>query len=203
MSELQKCSECGKEFKNLAVHMRKHTGTTTKDKIVVEDPKPKKENSGSLEEKMDAMIFGLNSVSGALVKLVELQTSPKQGSASSESVVEKKANFVPAIEDETYPTKFIPPKFRKIVDEVLSPDFGINVQDFEDRTDFLFEIIVPDKYSSISKDDRTKGIKDVRSRMIARALGENGVREWTKLVRQNLAKFYNQEGVASPFINSV
>ena len=102
--------------------------------------------------------------------------------------------------DETYPDGYMPPKFRKIVDEILSSEFGARIIDFDDRTDFQLDIIVPEQYSSVSRLDREKGVKDIRSRTIPRALGENGVRDWCALIRKNLNRFYQHEGVKSPFV---
>lgn len=153
-----------------------------------------KEKVGS-DAKLDAVLAGINTLAGAVGKLVELQTADKDESVSGK----KQTNFNPKLDDETYPSDYIPPKFRKIVNEVLSPEFGLQIVDFDDRTDFQVNIIVPEKYSSVTKEDRDKGVDDIRSRMIPRALGENGIKDWCKLIRQNLNKFYTREGVASPF----
>lgn len=183
---------CGKKgIKNMGVHMIKHR---TKTELVVGSPEkvnPKAEID--IEEKLDAVISGLNSVAGAVSKLIELQTKD----STTAPVVKEKFN--PSIDDETYPSEYMPPKFRKIVDETLSSDFGARVTDFVDRTDFQLDIIVPDEYSSVSVLDREKGVKDIRSRLIPRALGENGVKEWCMLIRKNLNRFYQREGVKSPF----
>lgn len=151
-----------------------------------------------LSVKMDSVISGLNTVASAISKLVELQTLNKE----EKKIEEKKEigiSFNPKLDDETYPSAYIPPKFRKIVDDILSPEFGLQIVDFTDRTDFQLNIIVPEKYSSVAKEDREKGVKDIRSRMIPRALGENGVKDWCTLIRRNLNKFYTKEGVQSPF----
>ena len=155
-----------------------------------------------LSNKMDSVIGGLSIVGNALSKLVELQTEEKKSNnedhaGQTQPNVTKK--FVPKMDDETYPQQYVPPKYRQIVTELLSEEFGITVTDFEDRTDFQVNIVVPEKYSSVSKEDREKGVEDIRSRMIPRALGENGVREWCSLIRQNLNKYYTQSGHASPF----
>lgn len=168
------------------------------------EKKEKKEKKQSTNDKLDILI-------GVMGKLVELQTAKNEekslddGEKSDSDVkVEperKKNSFDPKMEDETYPSAYMPPKFRKIVDEVLSPQFDARVVDFEDRTDFQFDVMVPEKYSSVSKSERDQGVKDIRTRIIPRAMGENGVREWCTLIRKNLARFYAQEGVKSPFTN--
>ena len=114
----------------------------------------------------------------------------------------------PKVEEEKYshetdPTvnqeKYIPKKFREIVDSILSPEFGIDVQDFDNTTDFLFSIFVPYEYSSLTPKEKEMKKQDVRSKMISRAKGENGVRDWAMLVRQNLNKYYTMSGTQSPF----
>jgi len=183
-----------KEARELA--KLKKEGNLPPEEVEKKLPKEKKEKSTS-DEKLDAVLAGINTLAGAVGKLVELQTIKKEISSEEK----KPEKFNPKLDDETYPQMYVPPKYRKIVDEFLSPEFGLRVVDFEDRTDFMVEIIVPPKYSSLTKEEKEGGMEDVRSRMVTRALGENGVREWTKLVRKNLSRYYQQEGVASPFIN--
>jgi len=178
-----------------------------REKAKLEKEKTPVVNS-DLSVKMDSMIAGLNTVAGALGKLVDLQTSSKvetghfvgSDNPTKDGLIAV-VPFNPKLDDETYPNDYIPPKFRKIVDDILSKDFGLQIVDFPDRTDFQVNIIVPDKYSSVSKDDRMKGVQDIRSRIVPRSLGENGIREWCTLIRANLSKFYNKEGVQSPFNN--
>lgn len=198
--EIVKCEVCGKECKNLGVHMRKHKNEEigTPPKGTGDFPEIGKSNVGAddpLVDKMDSVIKGLNSVASAVNKLIEMQTA-----IPSTVIAQKEKVFNPKLEDETYPSDYIPPRFRKIVDEILSTDFGLRVVDFPDRTDMQIDIIVPDKFSSVSEQDKEKGIKDIRSRIMTRSLGENGVKEWCMLVRKNLNRYYQREGVQSPFI---
>ena len=154
----------------------------------------------SIEDKMDAMIAGLNSVTGALVKLVDLQTVKSINPTSKQTALSiTKETFTPKLEDETYPASYTPPRFRKICDEILSPEFGLSVTDFPDRTDFQLSISVPEKFSSVPPTERLQGVQDIRSRMIPRALGENGVKEWCGLIRKNLNRYYQKEGIVAPF----
>jgi len=148
----------------------------------------------------ESVAQGLNTVASALLKLTENQSIKATGKLGT-SIEDKKNDEYDFENDKTYPTGYVPKKYREIVDSILSPEFGITVHDFEDRMDFQLIIIVPDKFSSVSSEDRKKGILDERSKMISRALGENGVREWCLLIRKNLAKYYNSSGVQSPFKN--
>lgn len=188
MAELKKCDVCNKEFKNLEVHMRKH------DSIA-------KKPTETVEVKLDAVISAVNTLAGAVGKLVEIQTAEKN-QPSEIAATKSTEKFHPPMDDATYPSSYIPPKFRQIVDEVLSPEFGIHIEDFPNTTDFQFNVVVPEKYSSVIPQDKEKGVRDIRSRIIPRALGENGVREWCVLIRNNLNKYYSKEGIGSPFSNN-
>lgn len=206
-----KCEVCAKECKNLGVHMIKHrakslnvlTGKHSVPPEVGSGEETAKDPFSQLSSKMDKMVEGLNSVGGALLKLVEMQSQPKTTVVEhSATVVAEKSTlnaFTPRLEDETYPSSYMPPKFRTIIDTILSPEFKARIMDFADRTEFQFDIFVPEKFSSVSKEDREKGVEDVRTRIIPRALGENGVREWCEIVRRNLARYYQSKGVQSPF----
>jgi len=156
----------------------------------------------SLDKKMDEVISGINTLAGAIGKLVDMQTArPLADRITAESAILPVKEFIPKLDDETYPSDYVPSKFRRIVDAILSKEFGLTIVDFDDRTDFQVNIIVPEKYSSVAKEDRDKGILDVRSRIIPRSLGENGIKEWCKLIRLNLNRYYSKEGVQSPFSN--
>lgn len=172
-----------------------------------ENKKEKKEKKGAKkedpkqEDKLDQVLNGINILAGAVGKLVELQTSDKKSpeTGHTKESSEREEKFNPSLDDETYPEGYVPKKYREVVDEHLSPDFGIRIKEFDDRTEFQVDIIVPEKYSSVSKADREKGIKDIRTRVVSRSMGVNGVIEWCKLIRKNLSRFYAQEGIQSPF----
>lgn len=95
----------------------------------------------------------------------------------------------------------VPPRFREIVDEVLGSEFGLKCYTFRDNTDFQIDIQVPEKYTSMPKQERGPDFVDVRSKIINRALGETGVRDWAKKIRANLTKYFSSQGLASPFQN--
>tara|TARA_R100000789_G_C3019551_1_gene153239 strand:- start:1923 stop:2468 length:546 start_codon:yes stop_codon:yes gene_type:complete len=137
----------------------------------------------------------LNTIAGSLTKLVDIQqNAPKKEEEKMEPEKGKEAEM-----DETYPKTYFPPKYRDIMDEMLGKDFEGRVTDFDDRTEFQFDVFIPKEYSSLSQEDKEKGVKDVRTRIIPRALGENGVRDWCKLIRTNLNRYFAREGKATPF----
>lgn len=95
----------------------------------------------------------------------------------------------------------VPPRFREVVDEVLGTEFGIKCYNFKDNTDFQVDILVPLKYTSTPKEERDPDFVDIRSKVINRALGEIGVRDWVMKIRTNLTKYFTSKGIASPFTN--
>ena len=184
------------------------TGNMLVDKIKAAKKKgglkrvqPKEEESkvDALESKVDNLTSSLNTLAEGMKVILDNQAEALKKVDPDKGKTGVEGDTYSTKDDETISEKYIPPAFRKIVNELLTEEFKINIQDFEDRTDFLFEIIVPDKFSSLSEKEKKEGALDIRSKMISRALGENGVRQWTEKVRNNLNKYYSQEGVASPF----
>lgn len=106
-----------------------------------------------------------------------------------------------AIASSYQPKGYVPQKYRQIVDEILSSEFGLDCIESKDNMDFEIQIIVPMRFSSLTTQEKQAGVNDIRSKVISRALGENGIRDWCIKVRQNLNKFYVSSGVTSPFSN--
>jgi len=207
-----KCEYCNKEFKHLEAHQKNCSAldaldnkekkelidntnsSADKRKEIMKKEQDSVETKPGLEAKVNALTDNLNTLAGAVNKLVQMQKKPPvQPEITPKQEPEK---------DETIDNSYLPPKFREIVNNILSPEFGAKVTDFEDRVDFQFTIIVPQKYSSLSKDEYEQAKGDIRSRIIPRGLGENGIKEWCKLIRLNLNKYFTKEGVKSPFENN-
>lgn len=166
--------------------------TKTKQKTV--DKKPPK--VVSVDEKIEKLSKTVNTLVDGMSVLMEAQAN-KEVPASAPMAMTPA--MTPTQEDETKDDTYVPKNFRKLCNVILSPAFGMRVVDFDDRMDFMVEIIVPDEFSSLTPQEKEKGVRDIRSKMIARAVGENGVKEWCQLIRQNLNKYFTKEGKASPF----
>jgi hypothetical protein len=80
----------------------------------------------------------------------------------------------------------IPSEFRRVVDEILGEDFGLDVQTQPDVPRFSVAITVPNEYSNLTKQELELRKKDVRSRMIPNSEGLQGVKVFAELVRKNL-----------------
>lgn len=81
----------------------------------------------------------------------------------------------------------IPEDYREIVDHVLNKNFGIQVIPRSDSPHFELIIVVPDKYSSISAEQKKALGADLRPKVLNYAEGLNGVREWAEKVYENLS----------------
>lgn len=167
----------------------------------VESKLPKLPSKTEMQmEQMLNMMSNLVQSNEALAQRIEaIENKTVAPTVTTATLVQEVKPFDPKLEDETYPSTYVPAKWRTMIDEILGKEFGFTVNDFEDRTDFQINIFVPAEYSSLRKEEREAGVQDVRSKIITRAMGENGVREWAQKVRFNLNKYYMKEGKASPF----
>lgn len=77
----------------------------------------------------------------------------------------------------------VPLQYREEVDKVFSKEFGIHMRYAGEG--FHFTIVVPDKYSSRTPEEKALGVPDLRLKVIEHGLGVNGVKEWIDLVYKN------------------
>jgi len=113
--------------------------------------------------------------------LKELLTKFAQGPAqpaTMEKQVEKDAEL-PDINP-------VPAKYRLLVDEILGPQFGINVVYPDKGSGFLFKVIVPLELSNASSSHKEFYKADVRTKAIGYEKGIEGVREYLERVARNL-----------------
>lgn len=76
----------------------------------------------------------------------------------------------------------VPTEYRESVDKVLNDSFGVNIVPMTDAPSFQFNVVVPEKYSSLTKEQMKMYGADVRSKVITYAEGKNGVEEWAQKV---------------------
>lgn len=86
-------------------------------------------------------------------------------------------NTVGAVNTGNFP---IPPEYREIVDKTLNKYFGIEVEHV--AAGFIFTVIVPDKYVTLTPREKEMIKQDKRSKLIPNFEGANGVRQWVELV---------------------
>ena len=85
----------------------------------------------------------------------------------------------------------IPAEYRTIVDELLSPAFGIKIEPDSDRPAFTLKILVPQEFSNAPGEEwKSKGC-DVRAKVLTYGEGALGVRTYVELVKANLGPEIN------------
>ena len=82
----------------------------------------------------------------------------------------------------------IPPDWRKMVDEILGMDFGIDIVYPQSGSGFLFKIIVPAEKSNASQSYKEFYKVDIRTKAISYSDGIEGIRKFCELVKVNLSK---------------
>ena len=98
-------------------------------------------------------------------------------------------NLKPIPVDEAKPDLSpIPPSWRKMVDEILGLDFGLNVSYPDKGSGFLFKIIVPMEKSNMPEAQRQMYKVDIRTKAISYGEGVDGVKRYCELVAQNLKR---------------
>lgn len=86
------------------------------------------------------------------------------------------------VEEAKFP---VPPEYREIVDSKLNKSFEIKIIPRADSPLFEFGIVVPEKYSSLTPEEKKMNAEDLRSRILSYADGPNGVRQWVERVYEN------------------
>jgi len=84
---------------------------------------------------------------------------------------------VPELTNSKFP---IPPEYRELVDFTLNKQFGIEIE--WQPAGFLFTIVVPEKYSTLTPKDKELIKIDKRTKLIPNFEGANGVKTWVELV---------------------
>ena len=77
----------------------------------------------------------------------------------------------------------IPQEYRETVRATLNQSFGLQVVPLSDQPAFQVNIVVPEKYSSLTPEQMKMYGADIRSKVITYAEGVNGVKAWTEKVR--------------------
>lgn len=80
----------------------------------------------------------------------------------------------------------VPPEYRELVNNVLNKYFGIEIA--YTPAGFVFTIIVPEKYSSLTAKDKELIKVDRRTKLIPNFEGVNGVRAWAELVYSSFSQ---------------
>lgn len=150
-------------------------------------PKPIEEKTVQIEESLlKSLIERLDRIENTIARPITSQ---------AESLRENLTTPVePAqITQEHYP---VPPGYREIVDSVLNKDFGIEVEAQHDSPTSLVTIVVPEKYSRLTLQQKEANVRDVSPKIITHAGGMDQLREWADLVYKNFTPEYQAMIVA-------
>lgn len=188
--EKQKCKICGKEIGNPGLHTKRYHSKP------IEPIKPTKPT----EKPVYATKEDLNKVTDALLEITKSLNDLKNPygnkpeptvATTPEKPKEPEVN-VPK-EEVSNPDKMpVPPAWRKMVDETLGLDFGIDLVYPQSGSGFLFKIIVPPEKSNASLAHKEYYKVDIRTKAISYAEGIEGVKKFCELVATNLKTFKGQ-----------
>lgn len=90
--------------------------------------------------------------------------------------------------DEEVDRSPVPPRWRKLVDDILGKDFGLNVVYPESGSGFMLKIVVPLEKSNAAADHLEFYKTDIRTKAIKYSDGIDGVKKYLELIKKNLAK---------------
>ena len=156
-------------------------------KVVKKIPKEyaSKDSMDKLTEVVMGVVKSVDNLIDGLVKPV-----PDIAGTADMSKIKETAEPTPMAEAEVGGVEKmpIPPAWRKMVDEILGLDFGIDVVYPQTGSGFLFKIIVPKEKSNAS--DSYKGFYkvDIRTKAVSYTDGVEGIRKFCEAVKVNLSK---------------
>lgn len=139
---------------------------------------PKKKGPGYVTEKQ--LNLKLDPINSALALILE-----KLNSSAEKEVKQDEAAPIGSPEN---PGVVLNPEWRKIVDEILGPDFGIMVNFDKDGSTMKFTIIVPKDKSNAKQDYMEFYKHDYRTIALNPAATGIGVRQWCERIKRNLGK---------------
>lgn len=146
----------------------------------MENEKTKKAKGTTIKD-LEKMLGDVVGVVGELSKKID-NMAPKT------DWIKPQVEVVPEEEEEGVQTTVVPPKWRKIVDEVLGTDFGLSVEYPDSGRGFSFTIMVP-KSKSNAPDAHWDFYRcDKRTKAIGNAEGTEGVKKYCELVKKNLTR---------------
>lgn len=91
-----------------------------------------------------------------------------------------------------------PPEIKKIVNDILTPEFGVDILPDPSTATFMLNIIVPAKYCVVDE-YRFGQVKDVRSKSINNFNATAEVRAYCLKVREKISKEHLSAQLSSPF----
>ena len=172
------CGVCEKETGNLTMHMRVHNnppvGNGQSSSPIGEVPLQSSPNEPQFATRSE--VSALTDIVSKLVDKLDKKGDPVA------ALVESKDDHEAAPID-----THVPPEWRKLVDEILGTEFGINVSYPNNGSGFLFKVVVPESKSNMNQAYREMYKVDVRTKAVPYSEGVEGIRKFIELVKKNLA----------------
>ena len=194
----EKCDKCGKKIINLDLHMRRYHPHGEESKLgnereipssYVEVDKKVNELDGKITNLTELMVQLAETVKDLTHPIVYKTESGLSGTADLSKIKESIPQPIQSTDDELAKGQEkipVPPSWRKMVDEILGMDFGIDVVYPQSGSGFLFKIIVPTEKSNMSQDYKDFYKVDVRTKAVNYNDGIEGIRKFCEQVKNNL-----------------
>jgi hypothetical protein len=107
----------------------------------------------------------------------ELKNKKPEATTQAQSVTAEPFKVTVPMGSNNYP---VPQEYREIVNTTLNKNFGIDIS--YTSSGFIFTIIVPERYSTLTDKEKELVKQDRRSKLIPNFEGVNGVKMWVDLV---------------------
>ena len=158
--------------------------------------KEKKEEYASKKD-IENLQEGFVQISKAINELSKEVKNPKVEIAGTADMSKIKESTIPpvdeakVIEEGGTDKSPIPPAWRKMVDDILGIEFGIDIVYPQAGSGFLFKIIVPAEKSNADQAYKELYKTDIRTKAVSYSDGIEGVRKFCELVKTNLSRSSN------------
>lgn len=149
-----------------------------KESKTVAPVKEAKAKKASIEDVL-AAIGGLTDVVSSLVKST---ISANEKAAPVAAPVSAPVAEPLEVKTDKFP---VPQEYRLMVETILNKKFDVEIDYIGDIASFQLAILVPRQYSNAAQPHWDTFKEDRRAKVIANALGMNGVREWATKVYEN------------------
>ena len=155
-----------------------------------EAAKFKKEEEVKKVENLEARVTGLadsiEKIGNLLTK--DIEVSDHRPAVQKPSLSEQVKNEVTVPEDSE---GYFPPKFRRMIDKILGPDFKAALAE-SSGSDCILKVFVPTQWDCRLGDQRLMGTYDIRVGIVHKATDLSDVEKWCTLFAANIKKTYPQ-----------
>ncbi len=134
------------------------------------------EKPNRTEELLEKVLEGLTDLKNAIARPI---------TSEAPTLRENLTESVPPVQPLAEQAIPVPTGYREVVDSVLNKSFGLELESHRDAPLVTVTIVVPDKYSPMTPQQREIQPRDIRPKVITLAGGVNELKEWADLVYKN------------------